>query len=89
MTYKDKLLHIGCGAVAALVGALAYGLLFNGCTDWQVFICGLLCAGAAGIAAEVKDMAYHSMCVAHFDLFDLLATIIGGAIGAVAGAMLV
>lgn len=89
MTYLDKLVHIGCGAVAALVGSLAFGLLFNGCTYWQVFICGFLCACAAGIAAEVKDMAYHRMCIVFFDLFDLLATIIGGAIGAVAGAMLV
>lgn len=90
MTYKDKFKHIGCGVIAAVVGALVLGLMFSGCTTyWQAYACGVLCAGAAGMAAEVKDMAYHSMHIAFFDIIDLLATVAGGALGAAAGALIV
>lgn len=86
MKYKDKIKHLYCGAIAAVVGAMVLGVLFAGCTYWQAYACGFLCAGAAGVAAEVKDMAYHNMSIGFFDIYDLLATIAGGALGAFAGA---
>lgn len=83
---KDKIKHLICGAIAAIVGAMLLAVTFAGCTYWPAFTCGLLCAGAAGAAAEVKDMAYHSMRIAFFDILDLLATVAGGAVGATIGA---
>lgn len=85
---KDKVKHLICGAIAAVVGAAVLACCFGGITYWQAYACGFLCAGAAGVAAEVKDMAYHSMHIAFFDICDLLATIAGGALGAAAGAAL-
>lgn len=86
MTYKDKVKHLICGAIAAIVGAVLLAVCFGSITYLQAFACGCLCAGAAGVAAEVKDMAYHRMAIAFFDVFDLLATIVGGAAGAAIGA---
>lgn len=83
---KDKIKHLICGAIAAIVGAMLLAVTFAGCTYWPAFTCGLLCAGAAGAAAEVKDMAYHSMRITSFDILDLLATVVGGAVGAAIGA---
>lgn len=85
---KDKIMHLICGAIAAIIGAMLLAVTFAGCTYWPAFTCGLLCAGAAGAAAEVKDMAYHSMSITFFDILDLLATVAGGAIGAAIGAII-
>lgn len=85
MKHIDKVKHGICGAIAAVVGAMVLALLF-GAGYLPAFSCGFLCAGAAGVAAEVKDMAYHNMSVGFFDIYDLLATIAGGAVGAAAGA---
>ena len=85
MKHLDKVKHVICGAVAAIIGTVALALVF-GTGYLPAFTCGVLCAGAAGAAAEVKDMAYHNMSVVFFDVYDLLATIAGGAVGAAAGA---
>lgn len=87
MKLNDKVKHLICGAIAAVIGAFVLGIAF-GSGYWVAFTCGALCAGAAGAAAEVKDMAYHNMCVGFFDLLDLLATVAGGVLGAAVGALI-
>lgn len=88
MKLNDKVLHIICGISAAVIGALVLGVTFGNCGYWGAFTCGVLCGGAAGVAAEVKDTLYHSWNFTFFDLLDLLATVAGGVLGAAAGALI-
>lgn len=89
MKVNDKVLHVICGAIAAIVGAFVLGIAFGCCGYWAAFTCGVLCAGAAGVAAEVKDTIYHSWHFTFFDFLDLLATFAGGVLGAAAGALII
>ena len=84
MKHIDKVKHGICGAIAAVLGALVLALAF-GTGYLPAFVCGVLCAFAAGAAAEFKDMAYN-WSLKCFDLLDLMATVAGGAVGAAAGA---
>lgn len=82
MTYKDKIQHACCGAVAAIIGAFLLGGIFAAVGYWVAFTCGVLCAAAAGWTAEIKDRIYGNI----IDLYDILATVVGGALGAAIGA---
>lgn len=82
MTYKDKLQHACCGAVTAIIGVFVLGCFFMAVGYWAAFTCGVLCSAAAGCSAEIKDKIDGN----RIDLYDLLATVAGGALGAAIGA---
>lgn len=88
MKVNDKVLHFICGTIAAVIGALVLGIAFGCSGYWAAFTCGVLCGGAAGVAAEVKDTLYHSWNFTFFDLLDLLATVAGGVLGGASGALI-
>jgi hypothetical protein len=78
---NDKLLHGLCGCIIALATGLALYYLV-GCTPNFSKGAGLLSSFAAGIVKETYDsVKAKAFNVKTFDMFDFLATCVGGFAG--------
>lgn len=82
---KDKLQHLACGAIAGCIGAFMLACLFTTIGYLCAFTSGALCGACAGFTAEIKDKLYGNW----IDWYDLLATVMGGVVGAAIGALII